>query len=57
MISLFKPKQPTEEQVLLGKQNPNRVRDHLANERTYLSWMRMAIALLGVGVIVVRYEF
>ena len=54
MISLFKPKQPTEEQVLLGKQNPNRVRDHLANERTYLSWMRMAIALLGVGVIVVR---
>ncbi|HBC41138.1 MAG TPA: hypothetical protein DCZ88_04365 [Pseudanabaena sp.] len=50
----FKPKNSTDVTTLTGKQNPNRVRDHLANERTYLSWMRMAIALLGVGVIVVR---
>lgn len=50
----FKAKNSTDETTLTGKQNPNRVRDHLANERTYLSWMRMAIALLGVGVIVVR---
>ncbi|GEA26892.1 hypothetical protein MiAbW_01452 [Microcystis aeruginosa NIES-4325] len=27
------------------KVNPNRIRDHLANERTYLSWMRTAIAV------------
>ncbi|ELS32058.1 MULTISPECIES: YidH family protein [Pseudanabaena] len=57
MQLLFKPKKnvgEASETSLLGKQNPNRVRDHLANERTYLSWMRMAIALLGVGVIVVR---
>lgn len=54
MQLLFKPKKDLEETALLGKKNPNRVRDHLANERTYLSWMRMAIALLGVGVIVVR---
>lgn len=34
--------------------NPNRVRDHLANERTYLAWMRSGIALLGLGVVIVR---
>ncbi len=37
-----------------GRQNPARVRDHLANERTYLAWMRSAIALLGFGVVIVR---
>jgi len=35
-------------------QNPNRVRDHLANERTYLAWMRTAIAMIGFGVVIVR---
>ncbi len=39
---------------LAKKRNPNRVRDHLANERTYLSWMRSAIALMGFGVLIVR---
>jgi putative membrane protein len=34
--------------------NQNRIRDHLANERTYLSWMRSAIALMGFGVLIVR---
>ncbi len=38
----------------MRKRNPNRVRDHLANERTYLSWMRSAIALMGFGVLIVR---
>lgn len=37
-----------------GKLNPSRIRDHLANERTYLAWMRTAIALLGFGVVIVR---
>ncbi len=36
------------------RQNPSRVRDHLANERTYLAWMRSAIALMGFGVVIVR---
>lgn len=36
------------------KRNPNRIRDHLANERTYLSWMRSAISLMGFGVLIVR---
>ncbi|MEG4112640.1 DUF202 domain-containing protein [Microcoleus sp. K1-B6] len=34
--------------------NPSRVRDHLANERTYLAWMRTAISLMGFGVVIVR---
>ena len=36
------------------RRNPNRVRDHLANERTYLAWMRSGISLLGFGVLIVR---
>lgn len=36
------------------KRNPNRIRDHLANERTFLAWMRSGIALLGFGVLIVR---
>src|SRR5204862_3955280 len=35
----------------------NRVRDHLANERTYLAWMRTAIALMGFGVVIVRLRY
>jgi putative membrane protein len=38
----------------LKQLNPNRIRDHLANERTYLSWMRSGIALMGFGVLIVR---
>lgn len=37
--------------------NPNRTRDHLANERTYLAWMRTAIALLGFGIVIVRLRY
>lgn len=39
---------------LRSHRNPNRIRDHLANERTYLSWMRSGISLLGFGVLIVR---
>ncbi|MDZ7958754.1 MAG: DUF202 domain-containing protein [Aulosira sp. DedQUE10] len=43
-----------EEKKKPGRLNPSRIRDHLANERTYLAWMRTAIALLGFGVVIVR---
>lgn len=33
---------------------PSRIQAHLANERTYLAWMRTAIALMGFGVLIVR---
>ncbi|MGL5874958.1 MAG: YidH family protein [Xenococcaceae cyanobacterium] len=34
--------------------NSSRIRDHLANERTYLAWMRTAISLMGFGVVILR---
>jgi putative membrane protein len=38
----------------LKKRGSEKVRDHLANERTYLAWMRTGIALMGFGVLIVR---
>ncbi len=46
-----------EKQEKQGRHNPSRVRDHLANERTYLAWMRSAIALMGFGVVIVRLRY
>jgi len=31
-------------------------RDHLANERTYLAWVRTALGLVGLGVLLERLE-
>jgi len=53
----FKPVKAEEksvEQDQIKRRRSERVRDHLANERTYLSWMRSAIALMGFGVLIVR---
>jgi putative membrane protein len=36
------------------KRRSDRIRDHLANERTYLAWMRSAISLMGFGIVIVR---
>lgn len=30
--------------------------DHLANERTFLAWIRTAIALMGFGFVVVKFS-
>ncbi|WP_218776693.1 YidH family protein [Nostoc sp. T09] len=49
-----KSSEEVEEKKKPGRLNPSRIRDHLANERTYLAWMRTAIALLGFGVVIVR---
>ncbi len=35
---------------------PN-VRDHLANERTFLAWVRTAIALISFGVVIAKLRF
>ena len=40
------PPQPT---------NPNATRDHLANERTLLAWVRTGVAIAGLGVVVARF--
>jgi putative membrane protein len=43
------------EKISLAKRlNPSRTRDHLANERTYLAWMRTAVSLMGFGVVILR---
>jgi putative membrane protein len=31
--------------------------DHLANERTFLAWIRTSIALMGFGFVVVKFAF
>ena len=31
-------------------------RDHLANERTYLAWLRTGVTLMGVGVALVKFD-
>jgi putative membrane protein len=54
VMQLFKSTKPEKRTEKPHKANPNRIRDHLANERTYLSWMRSAIALMGFGVLIVR---
>ena len=32
----------------------SRVRDHLANERTFLAWVRTALGLIGIGFVLAR---
>jgi putative membrane protein len=32
----------------------NRARDHLANERTYLAWLRTALAIVALGAILAK---
>ena len=34
------------------KRDPDSSQQHLANERTFLSWLRTSIALMGLGFIV-----
>ena len=32
----------------------DRIRDHLANERTFLAWVRTALGLIGMGFVLAR---
>src|SRR5580704_14973969 len=36
--------------------NPNRARDHLANERTFLAWVRTGIAIIVFGFAIGRFS-
>jgi len=35
----------------------DRVRDHLANERTYLAWMRTGASTMGLGVVIAKLKY
>jgi putative membrane protein len=34
---------------------PNELRDHLANERTFLAWMRTCLTIIGLGFVVAKF--
>jgi putative membrane protein len=34
---------------------PNELRDHLANERTFLAWVRTSITFVGLGFVVAKF--
>ncbi len=40
----------------LGQHNPNLLRDRLANERTFLAWLRTGIAVTSLGFVVARFD-
>ncbi len=40
----------------LSARNPNLLRDRLANERTFLAWLRTGIAVAGLGFVVARFD-
>lgn len=39
------------------KQKTDRSQQYLANERTFLSWVRTSIALIGLGFIISKFSF
>jgi putative membrane protein len=38
-----------------GQREVARAREHLANERTLLAWVRTAVAIMGLGFVVARF--
>ncbi len=35
----------------------DRVRDHLANERTFLAWLRTGVAAMGLGIVIAKLRY
>jgi len=46
----------TDDSNLNPKINPNRARDHLANERTFLAWVRTGAAIVVFGFAIGRFS-
>jgi putative membrane protein len=45
---------PEEPAAASPVRSPSRVRDHLANERTFLAWVRTGLGLIGLGFVLAR---
>jgi len=41
----------------LSLTDDERLRDHLANERTYLAWLRTGISAMGFGVVITKLKY
>lgn len=41
----------------VDKPRSRNVNEHLANERTFLAWVRTSIALMGFGVVIAKLRF
>lgn len=39
----------------LTENTGSKARDHLANERTFLAWLRTSLAFMGLGVLVAKF--
>ena len=37
--------------------NAARARDHLANERTFLAWIRTGVSLVGFGIVIAKLRY
>jgi putative membrane protein len=46
----------TDNSNLSANPNPNRARDHLANERTFLAWVRTGAAIVVFGFAIGRFS-
>ena len=42
-------------EIVMENANPNRARDHLANERTFLAWVRTGAAIVVFGFAIGRF--
>jgi putative membrane protein len=39
-----------------GRREPARINEHLANERTFLAWVRTSIAIIGLGFVMAKFS-
>src|SRR6202012_4941228 len=46
----------TSKEITMEPTKDKRVSDHLANERTFLAWIRTSIGIMAFGFVVVRFS-
>lgn len=51
----MRPRKPIRQSIRHSTQPIDRQREHQANERTFLAWLRTSIALIGFGFAIARF--